>query len=527
MVNYSPKIPEFPKVTPFLPCYGKFDLTTYIQGASDYEIMANLVQLYNTMATGYNKVEKLSTDTVTAYNQLQDFVNEIFKDPDLNNTLQTILNNMFNDGTMQKYLEPLLGYVTPEMFGAAGDGVTDDTISMKKAISYCESNNIPLVGYSNSNYLVSETLTLKGISANFNNATITIESAIDDGLIINSEDYNEFSKYRKEIKNLKLNAIHCKNAIRVKAVKYLIDNLSITAGNTGLYLESGYENTIQHCNITGIANTIGIDVHGNDHLLYDIVTINCKVGVKLRGVNRVNNFHSWIYDDSIRKDSMTICIESGYNFLSQCYCDGTQYGVYWDSYGYIFSEEMFFLNNVTYFKDYGIDAYCMFDSGYPDTHFAKNPTFNNSQINILKEYKLSNFGYLFDYASKYPLNGVDQNIYYKLHDYELKSASFNIIDAKFVEYKEKYFVYIELKSNTTITQANVRIFTNTFLKNNMQFTGNVQEERFGKSITNCSFYSSNGTVYLQAPDLQENNVCSMMAYIPKEFADNKFMPLIN
>lgn len=77
-VDYSPEIPSFPTVNPFLPCYGKFDLTTYIQGASDYEIMANLVQLYNTMAKGYNAVEKLSTDTATAYNQLQNFVNDFF-----------------------------------------------------------------------------------------------------------------------------------------------------------------------------------------------------------------------------------------------------------------------------------------------------------------------------------------------------------------------------------------------------------------------------------------------------------------
>lgn len=148
-VNYSPKIPNFPTVNPFLPCYGKFDLTTYIQGASDYEIMANLVQLYNIMADGYNKVEKLSVDTATAFNQLQDFVNDIFSDPDLNNILQNVLTNMFKNGTMQKYLEPLLGHITPEMFGATGDGTTDDTIALKRTFDYMKENgftNLLLTG---------------------------------------------------------------------------------------------------------------------------------------------------------------------------------------------------------------------------------------------------------------------------------------------------------------------------------------------------------------------------------------------
>lgn len=99
MVNYSPEIPEFPTVNPFLPCYGKFDLTTYIQGASDYEIMANLVQLYNTMAKGYNDVQKLSTDTVTAYNQLQDFVNNTLGNQA--NIINAKLNEMLNNGTLQ------------------------------------------------------------------------------------------------------------------------------------------------------------------------------------------------------------------------------------------------------------------------------------------------------------------------------------------------------------------------------------------------------------------------------------------
>ena len=91
-VDYSPEIPEFPTVNPFLPCYGKFDLTTYIQGASDYEIMTNLVQLYNTVAKAINSVEQLSKDTATAYNQLQTFVNEYFANLDVQKEINNKLD---------------------------------------------------------------------------------------------------------------------------------------------------------------------------------------------------------------------------------------------------------------------------------------------------------------------------------------------------------------------------------------------------------------------------------------------------
>ena len=42
--DFNPTVPDFPVIGQYYPIYGKFDLTTYIQGASDYEIMAFLVQ---------------------------------------------------------------------------------------------------------------------------------------------------------------------------------------------------------------------------------------------------------------------------------------------------------------------------------------------------------------------------------------------------------------------------------------------------------------------------------------------------
>lgn len=98
--NFTPDVPDFPNVPKFLPCYGKFDLTTYIQGASDYEIMCNLVQLYNTMAKGYNDVEKLSTDTQKAYVQLQNFVNTWFDDLNVVDEVNVILHKMVDDGSL-------------------------------------------------------------------------------------------------------------------------------------------------------------------------------------------------------------------------------------------------------------------------------------------------------------------------------------------------------------------------------------------------------------------------------------------
>lgn len=44
-------------VFPFQPVFGKFNLSTYVQGASDYEIMAMLIQKYNDMARYINSIQ--------------------------------------------------------------------------------------------------------------------------------------------------------------------------------------------------------------------------------------------------------------------------------------------------------------------------------------------------------------------------------------------------------------------------------------------------------------------------------------
>lgn len=98
--NFSPIVPDFPDIGHYQPIYGKFDLTTYVQGASDYEIMAFLVQCYNATLKGYSEVTQLSKDTVTAYNQLQAWVNTWFDKLDVQQEINNKLQAMYEAGTL-------------------------------------------------------------------------------------------------------------------------------------------------------------------------------------------------------------------------------------------------------------------------------------------------------------------------------------------------------------------------------------------------------------------------------------------
>lgn len=98
--DFSPNVPDFPSIGQYQPIYGKFDLTTYIQGASDYEIMAFLVQCYNATLKGYSDVTQLSKDTVTAYNQLQTWVNTWFDNLDVKREVNEKLEQMRVSGEL-------------------------------------------------------------------------------------------------------------------------------------------------------------------------------------------------------------------------------------------------------------------------------------------------------------------------------------------------------------------------------------------------------------------------------------------
>ena len=102
--DFSPNVPDFPSIGQYQPIYGKFDLTTYIQGASDYEIMAFLVQCYNATLKGYGEVTKLSKDSVTAYNQLQTWVNTWFNNLDVKQDIDAKLEQMLVDGELSSVI---------------------------------------------------------------------------------------------------------------------------------------------------------------------------------------------------------------------------------------------------------------------------------------------------------------------------------------------------------------------------------------------------------------------------------------
>lgn len=77
-------------------------------------------------------------------------------------------------------------YVTPQMFGAVGDGITDDTTAFQSAIDYCGSHGIEL--FAIGRYLISSTLTIKNSGLHILGKYCSIVMATDNEPIIKIYD---------------------------------------------------------------------------------------------------------------------------------------------------------------------------------------------------------------------------------------------------------------------------------------------------------------------------------------------------
>ena len=162
--NFFPDAPVYPEMGTFQPVYGKFDLTTYIQGASDYEIMAFLVGKYNACLEAYGTVTKLSTETVTACKQLQNWINMWFDNLDVQEELNKKIDNMVDDGS----------------FGALLHQTFDEQINQQttSAVTQWLVTNVTPTG---SAVVVDKSLSIEGAAADAK-ATGTFVSAFTNSL---------------------------------------------------------------------------------------------------------------------------------------------------------------------------------------------------------------------------------------------------------------------------------------------------------------------------------------------------------
>ena len=108
---------------------------------------------FNKVLAQWKAMQKNFDNLQDAFNDLKNYVEDYFKNLDVQDEINKKLDDMIKDGTLSEIINTAIGndYISIKNYGCVGDGVTDDTDGITKAINYCIANNkilfIPLGDY--------------------------------------------------------------------------------------------------------------------------------------------------------------------------------------------------------------------------------------------------------------------------------------------------------------------------------------------------------------------------------------------
>lgn len=271
--------------------------------------------------------------------------------------------------------------ITPEIYGAVGDGVNDDTTALQKAINLCCSPDICInfSGTKGKIYSISAPIDINQTTAPDNNgifdfkgAKIRAISKMRYALSYKTTGYQDgvpVKHSRGVIKNL---AIDCNNELAhtglyaIYTAGNLFDNINVYGCRRGIYLAGGVESEIRNCTVrrnaeddvyTALKNgtivegfpqtgrgeflnaddkinldktqCVGFEMTVTDSYITNCIPIDCVIGIKIvGGDNKVVGCHPWNAFCVNQIYSSCCLYQGGSVFCEGLTCDRFYIGIY-------------------------------------------------------------------------------------------------------------------------------------------------------------------------------------------------------
>lgn len=217
--------------------------------------------------------------------------------------------------------------VSPEKYGAVGDGVHDDTTALQEAFNESALKNIPVVfGYGRT-YAVSATIQMtKRQNAYGNGSTIKAVASMENVFRINTETTHVTGSIGKGLfENITIDCnLLSQNGIYVQhATGFELQNIDVLRfTGHGIHVASGFEIfcTNIRLSVGGSAiGTVGLYIDTYDSHFTNIVPVNCETGVAdKKGGNFYYGVHGWNTRADIMPTSIFFDVYGAVSLVNCC-----------------------------------------------------------------------------------------------------------------------------------------------------------------------------------------------------------------
>lgn len=323
----KPTIPDFPN----LPDFGQMiaqacEIIANVRGIP-YDFNGTLslenkfVVLFKTVKEMFDAQDVLAT----SYKDLYEFVNTYFSDLNVQAEIDKKLDALVDSGRLDVMLSTLVPYVTPEMFGANGNGTVDDTTAVKRCFSTAIASNKNIV--LSKTYKITETITITDKVNVSGGGSILLSGSID-GLVFSAE-----SRVRGcNISNITIDNVKYGNvALTFKNfVNSFLKDITISNCN-GIGLKFDGENFESKIDMVSISATqysknVGVECNSTDLTFTRLNGLNIETFIKNNATgNFYKDCHAWIYTEAFIATSLFADVNVSCSFDS-CIIDTYQTG---------------------------------------------------------------------------------------------------------------------------------------------------------------------------------------------------------